>query len=59
MLPLNKSEMEILLAALKDCESYYTEDRKWKSASRIDRIHYKLKVNLNRYEEVDEEEEVF
>lgn len=52
-LPISKHELEIMLAGLKDLELYYTSDQLWESARKIDRIHYKLKVNLSRYEEVE------
>lgn len=55
-LPISKQEMEIVLAGLKDLELYYTDDRLWSRANKIDKIHAKLKINLSRYEEVEEDE---
>ena len=55
-LPITRQELEIVLAGLKDLELYYTADRLWSRAIKVDKIHYKLKVNLSRYEEVEEED---
>ena len=56
-LPVSKQELAIMLAGMKDLEIYYGNDGKWSQASRTSRIHAKLLVNLNRYEEIDEDEE--
>jgi hypothetical protein len=53
-LPINRNEIDIMLAGLKDLQLYYTSDREWSMASKIDRIHEKLKINLSRYEDVGE-----
>ena len=57
MLPISKQELEILLAGMKDLQVYYSDDRMWQRADKIDRIHRKLRVNINRYEEIEEDEE--
>lgn len=57
MLPISKQELEILLAGMKDLEVYYGNDQRWKQADKTSRIHAKLLVNLNRYEEIEEEED--
>jgi len=56
LLPISKQDLDFLLTALKDCEVYYGNDQRWKLAGKLNRLHNKLQVNLNCYEEIDEEE---
>ena len=57
MLPISKQELEILLAGLKDLQLHYSDTGYWQRASKIERIHRKLRVNINRYEEIDNYED--
>jgi hypothetical protein len=52
-LPLSKQELDQLLSMMKQAESLFTYNGKWKEASRIGKLHAKLQTNLSRYEEID------
>lgn len=55
-LPITKDEAEVLLAFMKQCETYFTYDNKWANAKLIGKLHAKLRQSLAQYEEISEDE---